>query len=78
MSATAIDMLERVQTQAARITTGAIARSSLASLQEETGWETLKDRRARAKLHIFYRMITKEAPQKATIPNRSPPDNGRR
>ena len=43
-SITLIDMLQKVQSKAARLVTGAIAKSNMANLHEETGWESLKDR----------------------------------
>ena len=60
--ASLIEMLDKVQIQAARIITGATARSCLENLYEETGWERLQDRRRRAKLNLFYKIITKESP----------------
>ena len=48
--------LEGVQLSAARIVTGAFAGTANAKLYEELGWETLANRREKAKLTLMYKI----------------------
>ena len=50
------DKLEKIQYQAARIVTGLPLFASIDSLLSETGWESLKSRRERRKLSLFYKI----------------------
>ena len=56
------DKLEKVQLEAARIVTGMPLFASRESLYFETGWETLKDRRTRRELTLFYRVYNHDVP----------------
>ena len=47
------DSLEKIQTEAARIATGATKLVSLENLYSEIGWETLDIRRKNQKLTLF-------------------------
>ena len=49
--------IERIQTEAARIVTGATRLVSLDILSKESGWESLRDRRYKHKMCQFYKMI---------------------
>ena len=49
-------IIENVQLEASRIVTGG---TRLVSLNKETGWEKLKDRREKHKLVQFYKMTKK-------------------
>ena len=51
-----INDLEKIQNEAARIVTGATKLVSINSLIQETGWETLWNRRKKHKLFLFYKM----------------------
>lgn len=51
-----VNAMEKVQTEAARIVTGATKLVSLDKLYRETGWETLEVRRSKHKLCLFYKM----------------------
>ena len=51
-----INDLEKIQNEAARIVTGATKLVSINSLIQETGWETLLNRRKKHKLLLFYKM----------------------
>lgn len=51
-----VNELEKIQIEAARIVTGATKLVSINSLTNETGWETLSNRRKKHKLFLFYKM----------------------
>ena len=55
--------LERIHFEAARITTGATKLASLESLLNETGWDTLQNRRYKHKLILFHKMYHKQTPE---------------
>ena len=55
--------LERIHFEAARITTGATKLASLESLLNETGWDTLQNRRFKHKLILFHKMYHKQTPE---------------
>jgi hypothetical protein len=57
-----LDCLEKVQMNAARIVTGATAKSSSEGLYNETSWEPLADRRAFHRLVEFYKILNDKAP----------------
>ena len=57
-----IDLLEKLQLEAARIVTGLPTYASKQSLYFETGWEMLITRRERRKLTLFYKMHNKLTP----------------
>ena len=48
--------LEKIQSEAAPIVTGATKLTSLQSIYIETGWESLASRRLKSKLVLFYKM----------------------
>ena len=54
--------LEKVQLEAARIVTGTTKLVSLNKIYTETGWDTLKERRRKHKLILFYKMNSGLAP----------------
>ena len=54
--------IEKIQTEAARIVTGATRLVSLDMLSKETGWESLRDRRYKHKMCQFYKMINDLTP----------------
>ena len=54
--------LDKVQNEAARITTGATKLVSLQNLQRETGWPSLESRRREHKLILFYKMVNNLTP----------------
>ena len=54
--------LENIQVEAARIVTGSTKLVSINALYIETGWETLKARRHKHKLVLYYKMKLKIAP----------------
>ena len=54
--------LKKIQTEAARIVTGATRLVSLDMLSKETGWESLRDRRYKHKMCQFYKMINDLTP----------------
>ena len=56
------DELEKIQTEAARISTGCTRLVSLEDLYNEIGWETLSQRRRKHKLVLMYKMQFREAP----------------
>ena len=56
------DELEKIQTEAARIATGATKLISLSNLYKEICWETLQQRRHNNKLILFYKMVNNLAP----------------
>ena len=49
--------IEKIQTEAARIVTGATRLVSLDMLSKEIGWESLRDRRYKHKMCQVYKMI---------------------
>jgi hypothetical protein len=57
-----LDILERVQLEAARVVTGATRRCSTAKLYEEVGWETLSSRRELHRASMMYKIETGKAP----------------
>jgi hypothetical protein len=57
-----LDLLERVQMNAARIVTGATARCSSEGLYSETAWEPLADRRDFHRLTLYYKILNGKAP----------------
>jgi hypothetical protein len=63
-----LDILDRVQTEAARIVTGATARCSTENLYKEVGWETLALRRRLHRATMMFKIMTDSLLQK--IPNR--------
>jgi hypothetical protein len=67
-----LDILEKVQTEAARIVTGATARCSTENLYNEVGWEKLSLRRRLHRSTMMYKIMTGIAPQTLTskIPSR--------
>ena len=52
-----VNVLEKIQLEAARIVTGATKLVSLEMLYKETGWETLEIRRSKHKLPSRHRLI---------------------
>jgi hypothetical protein len=67
-----LDTLERVQTEAARIVTGATARCSTENLYNEVGWEKLHLRRRFHRSTMMYKTMMGLAPESLLekIPNR--------
>ena len=57
-----INALEKIQIEAARIVTGTTELVSLDKLYQETGRETLEDRRKKHKLCLFYKMSNNLSP----------------
>ena len=66
--------LEKIQTKAARIVTGATRLVSIDSLRTETGWETLASRRHKHKLLLFFKMKSELPPSYLT--SLVPPSGG--
>jgi hypothetical protein len=62
--------LEQVQRRAAVLCTGAFKRSSYKCLLEELGWESLEDRRKKAKLVLMFKILNNLTPNylKVLIP----------
>ena len=56
------DLLDNVQIRAAKIISGAIARTSHALIYKELGWETLGERRKRQRLATMFRIINNQTP----------------
>ena len=56
------DDLEKIQTEAARIATGATKLVSIENLYSEIGWDTLDIRRKKQKLTLFYKMVNNLTP----------------
>ena len=54
--------LEKIQLEAARISTGATKLISIQKLYEETGWEPLETRRKKHKLVLFFKMYNHLTP----------------
>jgi hypothetical protein len=67
-----LDILEKVQTEAARIVTGATARCGTEDLYSEVGWEKLAPRRRFHRALMMYKITSGLAPQTLAdkIPNR--------
>ena len=57
-----LDILEKVQTEAARLVTGATARCSTERLYKEAGWESLAMRRRLHRSTMMYKVMTGLAP----------------
>jgi hypothetical protein len=57
-----LDLLEQVNTNAARLVCGATNRCNRKKLYEENNWELLKDRRKKHRLCMFYKMVYNLAP----------------
>ena len=57
-----VNELEKIQNEAARIVTGATKLVSINTLMQETGWETLSNRRKKHKLFLFYKMQHQMSP----------------
>ena len=55
--------LDKIQNEAARITTGATKLVSIEQLNHETGWESLRQRRWIHKLVQFYKMFNNLSPE---------------
>ena len=55
-------LIEAVQRRAAVLSTGAIRRTETAKLMAETGWDSLKIRRTRAKMACFYQIVKGTSP----------------
>ena len=56
------DQLDKVQNEAARIVAGCTKLVSIADLIQESGWETLSERRRKHKLIHFYKMVNGLSP----------------
>ena len=56
------EKLEKVHLEAVRVVTGLPIFASRDSLYFETGWETLKERRLRRKLSVFYKIFNNTVP----------------
>jgi hypothetical protein len=63
--------LETIQLNAARIVTGATAKSRSEGLYRETGWEPLHSRREFHRLSLYYKIVNGKAPPYLTdlVPN---------
>ena len=59
-------IVEKVQTEAARIVTGLTSYASLDSIYCETGWDKLIVRREVKKLNLFNKFINNEVPEYLT------------
>ena len=57
-----INALEKNHIEAARIVTGTTKLVSLDKLYQETGWETLEERRKKHKPYLFYKMSNNLSP----------------
>jgi hypothetical protein len=57
-----LDILEKVNANAARLVCGATARCHLDRLYEENKWETLNSRRKKHRLTVFYKMVYRLVP----------------
>ena len=58
-----VNVLGKIQLEAARIVTGTTKLVSLETLHKETGWETLEVRRSKHKLCLFYKMSNNISPE---------------
>ena len=56
------DHLDKVQNEATRIVTGCTKHVAIADLIQESGWETLSERRRKHKLILFYKMVNGLSP----------------
>ena len=54
--------LDKIQSEAARIVSGATKLVSLHALYEEVGWESLEKRRRKHKLSLLYKMFNNLSP----------------
>ena len=54
--------MDKVQNEAARIVTGCTKLTAIRDLYQETGWETLSQRRRKHKLILFYKMFNGLSP----------------
>ena len=61
------DQLDKVQNEAARIVTGCAKLVAIADLIQESGWETLSERRRKHKLIHFYKMVNGLSPNYLNI-----------
>ena len=61
------DQLDKAQNEAARIVTGCTKLVAIADLYQESGWETLSQRRRKHKLILFYKMVNGLAPNYLNI-----------
>ena len=57
-----VNVLEKIQLEAARIVTGATKLVSLEILYNETGWKSLETRRSKHKMCLFYKMNKSSSP----------------
>lgn len=57
-----VNAIEKIQLEAARITTGTTKLVSVSLLYKETGWETLEARRSKHKLCLFFKMNNNFSP----------------
>ena len=55
--------LDKIQNEAARIVTGCTKLVSLSDLSRESGWETLRERRNKHKLILFFKMVNGLVPK---------------
>jgi hypothetical protein len=71
-SSETLDLLEKVQLNAARVIIGATARCSTQGLYDETAWQPLAVRRESHRLVLFYKIMTGRAPSylKDLVPDR--------
>ena len=56
------DQLDKVQNEAAGKVTGCTKLVAIADLIQESGWETLSERRRKHKLILFYNMVNGLSP----------------
>ena len=63
MSSDLVNKIEHINIEAARIVTGSTKLVSLNRLYQETGWESLKDRRYKHKIIHFHKMVYGITPQ---------------
>jgi hypothetical protein len=57
-----LDPLDNIQHEAARADSGATARCTTSSLDEELHWQTLQERRLHHRLSLFYRIGNNQSP----------------
>ena len=57
-----MDRLDKIQNEAARITTGCSRFVSIVDLKKECGWETLADRKFKHRIILFYKMQNGQVP----------------
>ena len=68
------DELDKIQHEAARIVSGCTKLVSIADLYSEVGWESLRERRRKHKLILFYKMVNGIVPLQ--LSNLVPPTVG--